>query len=81
MESVNGIHNMGGNLRHDKSLHTLRGKTKQSKTGGWSKNSTREEHEILWKAVDAYIQRGVEVYITRSLFRVKHHGILSLERH
>lgn len=50
-----GIHNTGGNLRHDKLLHTLRGRTKQSKTGGWSKNSTREKHEIVWKAVDAYI--------------------------
>lgn len=46
MESVNGIHNTGGNLKHDKPLHTLR-RTKQSKTGGWSKKSTGEEHEIV----------------------------------
>lgn len=38
MEPMNGIHNTGGNLRHDKLLHTFRGRTKKSKTGGWSKN-------------------------------------------
>lgn len=58
MESVNAIHNTGGNLGHDKPLHMLRGRTKESKTGDWSKNSTREEHEIVWKAADAYSERG-----------------------
>lgn len=54
MESVNGIHNTGGNLRHDKPLHTLRGRTIQSKPGDWSKKSTGKSmklYEKLWMLI------------------------------
>lgn len=59
MEPMNGIHNTGDNLRHDKPLHTLRGRTKQSKTGGWSKNYQGRVRNCMKSSGCLYSGRGV----------------------
>lgn len=54
MEPMNGIHNTGGNLRHDKLLHTLKRKNK-TKQNRWLEQElpgkSMKLYEKLWMLI------------------------------